>query len=84
MQSPRGPAEESEDVGAEVPAAITVEVEDVHPLPEVSDQVCMIGREKTVYHVLFQLIQELVLQSSNLTCWAELHDCTQAVCVDIF
>uniref|UniRef100_A0A673IGM9 Copine-3-like n=1 Tax=Sinocyclocheilus rhinocerous TaxID=307959 RepID=A0A673IGM9_9TELE len=34
MQSPSGPAEESEDVGAEVPAAVTVEVEDVHPLPE--------------------------------------------------
>uniref|UniRef100_A0A9J8CK52 Fer-1 like family member 4 n=1 Tax=Cyprinus carpio carpio TaxID=630221 RepID=A0A9J8CK52_CYPCA len=38
VQSPSGPAEESEDVGAEVPAAVTVEVEDVHPLPEVSDQ----------------------------------------------
>uniref|UniRef100_A0A8C1D1S3 Fer-1 like family member 4 n=1 Tax=Cyprinus carpio carpio TaxID=630221 RepID=A0A8C1D1S3_CYPCA len=37
MQSPSGPAAESEDVGAEVPAAVTVEVEDVHPLPEVSD-----------------------------------------------
>uniref|UniRef100_A0A672KN14 Fer-1-like protein 4 n=1 Tax=Sinocyclocheilus grahami TaxID=75366 RepID=A0A672KN14_SINGR len=34
MQSPSGPAAESEDVGSEVPAAITVEVEDVHPLPE--------------------------------------------------
>uniref|UniRef100_A0A8C1D0P5 Fer-1 like family member 4 n=1 Tax=Cyprinus carpio carpio TaxID=630221 RepID=A0A8C1D0P5_CYPCA len=34
MQSPSGPAAESEDVGAEVPAAVTVEVEDVHPLPE--------------------------------------------------
>uniref|UniRef100_A0A672T2U3 Fer-1-like protein 4 n=1 Tax=Sinocyclocheilus grahami TaxID=75366 RepID=A0A672T2U3_SINGR len=34
MQSPSGPTEESEDVGAEVPAAVTVEVEDVHPLPE--------------------------------------------------
>lgn len=61
MQSPSGPAEESEDVGAEVPAAVKVEVEDVHPLPEVSDQVCLIAREKTVYHVLFHLIQELVL-----------------------
>uniref|UniRef100_A0A8C1QFE8 Fer-1 like family member 4 n=1 Tax=Cyprinus carpio TaxID=7962 RepID=A0A8C1QFE8_CYPCA len=34
IQSPSGPAAESEDVGAEVPAAVTVEVEDVHPLPE--------------------------------------------------
>lgn len=46
MQSPSGPGEESEDGGAEVPAAVTVEVEDVHPLPEVSDQVCLVGKDK--------------------------------------
>ncbi|KAG1949657.1 fer-1-like protein [Pimephales promelas] len=34
VQSPSGPGEESEDGGAEVPAAVTVEVDDVHPLPE--------------------------------------------------
>lgn len=34
VQSQSGPAEESEDISAEVPSAVTVEVEDVHPLPE--------------------------------------------------
>lgn len=46
MQSPSGPGEESEDSGAEVPTTVTVEVEDVHPLPEVSDQVCLVGKDK--------------------------------------
>lgn len=31
-----GPAEESEDAGSEVPGAVTVDVEEIHPLPEVS------------------------------------------------
>ncbi|XP_065097285.1 fer-1-like protein 4 isoform X2 [Paramisgurnus dabryanus] len=34
VPSQSGPAEESEDTAAEVPAAVTVEVEEVHPLPE--------------------------------------------------
>ncbi|XP_045079897.1 fer-1-like protein 4 [Coregonus clupeaformis] len=31
---PSGPAEESEEAGTEVPGAVTVEVEEIHPLPE--------------------------------------------------
>ncbi|TRY91493.1 hypothetical protein DNTS_029472 [Danionella cerebrum] len=34
VQSPSGTAMESEDAGVEVPATVTVEVEEVHPLPE--------------------------------------------------
>ncbi|XP_051958046.1 fer-1-like protein 4 isoform X2 [Xyrauchen texanus] len=34
VQTHSGPAAESEDIGTEVPAAVTVEVEDVHPIPE--------------------------------------------------
>lgn len=33
---PSGPTEESEEAGTEVPGAVTVEVEEIHPLPEVS------------------------------------------------
>uniref|UniRef100_A0A8C8M032 C2 domain-containing protein n=1 Tax=Oncorhynchus tshawytscha TaxID=74940 RepID=A0A8C8M032_ONCTS len=31
---PNGPTEESEEAGTEVPGAVTVEVEEIHPLPE--------------------------------------------------
>ncbi|XP_057217290.1 fer-1-like protein 4 isoform X2 [Triplophysa rosa] len=34
VQSQSGPADASEDIGAEVPSAVTVEVEEVHPLPD--------------------------------------------------
>lgn len=44
VQSQSGPAEESEDIAAEVPSAVTVDVEDVHPLPEVTKHVCLKGK----------------------------------------
>ncbi|KAA0707661.1 Fer-1-like protein 4 [Triplophysa tibetana] len=37
VQSQTGPAEGSEDIGAEVPSAVTVEVDEVHPLPDVGN-----------------------------------------------
>lgn len=37
MQGRSGPAEESDEVASEVPAAVTVEVEEIHPLPEVKN-----------------------------------------------
>lgn len=36
VPSQSGPADGSEDISAEVPSAVTVEVDEVHPLPDVS------------------------------------------------
>lgn len=35
MQGRSGPSEEPDEATSEVPAAVTVEVEEIHPLPEV-------------------------------------------------
>lgn len=37
VQGRSGPSEESEGATTEVPAAVTVEVEEIHPLPEVKN-----------------------------------------------
>lgn len=37
MQGRSGPSEEPEEATPEVPTAVTVEVEEIHPLPEVKN-----------------------------------------------
>lgn len=71
VQSPSRPAEESEDVGAEVPAAVTVEVEEIHPLPEVCYYVCLFNVIK-LHIIIFSLYVFVCFLSLYYLCLLDL------------